>query len=70
LAAAEGKEIALEEAENILTALEVLCETGSPEEIISANFLLLNVKDGINDILEGTVVDIAKRSMKGQIGEG
>ena len=59
LAAMEGKEIALEEAQKIQDALEVLTTVGSPLEMTAATFLLTSVNKGIDDILEGSLIGIA-----------
>jgi hypothetical protein len=63
LAAMESKEIALEEAQKIQDALEVLTAAGSPLEITAASFLLANVNKGITEILEGSLVTVLESDM-------
>ena len=68
LAAMEGKEVAIKEAEQLRDSLETLMETGGPNEIRAATFLLGSVQQGIKEIFEGTLVEVAKLAMEGRIG--
>jgi hypothetical protein len=64
LAAEECVEVALEEAQKIQSALEQISLVGSDTEIRAASFLISSVNQGVNHVMEGTLVFRAREAMR------
>ncbi len=56
----EGRESSIKSLEELRDSLEEIIEIGSEAEVAAATFLLDNVHQGLKDVLEGTLVRVAR----------